>query len=168
MNVRVPKALGGLPDSQPHVVSRTWPPSPMWSHILDDGDIARLRGAPSTSRCTASHRRVTVSGAGGSVRAEAGPFVFARTIRDMSTQPSALARSLETARGLKPGTWDAVEALSILAVEARGLPDGSQLLALAQATASRLKSGSWEAVRALAWLSRAERELADSATATKR
>ena len=71
----------------------------------------------------------------------------------MSTQPSALARSLETARGLKPGTWEAVEALSILAVEARGLPDGSQLLALAQATASRLKSGSWEAVRALAWLS---------------
>ena len=100
------------------------------------------------------------------MRGEAGPSVFARTIRDMSTQPSALARSLETARGLKPGAWDAVEALSILAVEARGLPDGSQLLALAQATASRLKSGSWEAVRALAWLSRAERELADSATAT--
>ena len=90
----------------------------------------------------------------------------ARTIRSMSTQSSALARSLQTAHGLRPGTWEAVEALSILAMEARGLPDGSQLLAAAQATASRLKSGSWEAVRALAWLSRAERELADGATAS--
>jgi hypothetical protein len=81
----------------------------------------------------------------------------------MSNQLSALARSLQTARGLKPGTWEAVEALSLLAIEARGLPDGSQLLATAQTTASSLRSGSWEAVRALAWLSRAERELADAA-----
>lgn len=92
------------------------------------------------------------------------PRVFARTIRSMSNESAALARALQTATGLKPGTWDAVEALSILAIEARGLPDASQLLAAAKTTASRLKSGSWEAVRALAWLSRAERELADPAT----
>ena len=99
---------------------------------------------------------------GGSAWGRGRPVGFGRTIRSMNNQPSALARSLETARGLKPGTWDGVEALSILAMEARGLPDGPQLLATAQETASRLKSGSWEAVRALAWLNRAERELADA------
>ena len=115
---------------------------------------------------TAAKRRgVTIHGDRG-VRVGRGRFLgFARTIRSMSTQSSALARSIETARGLKPGTWDAVEALSILAMEARGLPEGSQLLATAQTTASRLKSGSWEAVRALAWLSRAEREFAAATTA---
>ena len=69
----------------------------------------------------------------------------------MSKQSSALARSLETAGELKPGTWDPVKALSILTA--------------AQATASLLKSGSWEAVTALAWLSRAERELANAGQA---
>lgn len=83
----------------------------------------------------------------------------------MSKQSSALARSLETAGELKPGTWDAVKALSILAMEARASSDGAGSLTAAQATASRLKSGSWEAVTALAWLSRAERELANAGQA---
>lgn len=80
----------------------------------------------------------------------------------MTEQSSALSRSLEAARGLKPGTWEAVEALAVLAVEAHAVADGSQFLAAAQATSARLKSGSWESVRALAWLSRAERLLADT------
>ncbi len=77
----------------------------------------------------------------------------------MSDQ-APLTRALETARGLKPGTWESVETLSILAIEAGGSPEGSQLLEAAQTAARRLKSGTWQSARALAWLHRAERESA--------
>ncbi|GAA3542460.1 hypothetical protein AFL01nite_09720 [Aeromicrobium flavum] len=71
----------------------------------------------------------------------------------------ALDRALATAAGLKPGTWEAVESLALLAIEASGRPEASGLLDTARTTAGRLKPGTWEAVRALTWLARAEREL---------
>jgi len=72
-----------------------------------------------------------------------------------------LDRALATAHGLKPGTWEAVESLAILAIEAQGRSEAHEVLTVATRTAERLKPGSWEAVRALAWLARAERTLAD-------
>lgn len=63
-------------------------------------------------------------------------------------------------RTLKPGTWEGVESLALLAIEFRGTPRASELLDLARAGAARLRPGNWDSVRALAWLSRAERELA--------
>lgn len=75
----------------------------------------------------------------------------------MSDGAASLERALTAARGLKPGTWESVEALAIASMTA-GHPESTQLLELARATAARLKAGTWEAVRALAWLSRAERE----------
>lgn len=63
------------------------------------------------------------------------------------------------ASGLKPGSWASVEALAMLAVEAKDRPEAAGLCASAQAAARGLSSGSWESVRALTWLARAEREL---------
>jgi hypothetical protein len=71
-----------------------------------------------------------------------------------------LQRALAAAEGLKPGSWDSVEALALLAVEARGLPQSRSLLEAAHAACDGLKPGSWQSVRALALLARAERELA--------
>jgi hypothetical protein len=69
-----------------------------------------------------------------------------------------LVRALEAADGLKAGTWESVEALSVLAIEAKDLPDGATMLTAARSVASSLKAGTWESVRALAWLARADRE----------
>ena len=79
-----------------------------------------------------------------------------------SKQPdgrSAVRRAVDAAAGLKPGSWVSVEALAMLAIEARDLPEGGRLLADAQRAAAGLKAGSWDSVRALTWLARAEREV---------
>lgn len=78
------------------------------------------------------------------------------------TEGSALDRALATASGLKPGSWESVESLAILAFAARDRPEAAQLLDTAHRAAAGLKSGTWQAVRALAWLARAERELGAS------
>ncbi|MGN6301329.1 MAG: hypothetical protein ACTHN8_09605 [Angustibacter sp.] len=77
----------------------------------------------------------------------------------MAKQPDArppLQRALDTAAGLKPGTWESVEALALLAVEV-GEPAATSLRDTAHRTAAGLKPGTWESVRALAWLARADR-----------
>lgn len=63
-----------------------------------------------------------------------------------------LVRALEAAGGLKAGTWGSVEALCVLAIETKDLPDGAMILTSARSVASALKAGTWESVRALAWL----------------
>jgi hypothetical protein len=70
-----------------------------------------------------------------------------------------LERALATAKGLKPGTWESVEALAVLALETGGTPEGIGLLEAAGRAAAQLRSGNWESVRALAWLARAQREV---------
>ena len=76
------------------------------------------------------------------------------------TDPSSpLTRALASVAGLKAGSWDSVEALAVLAVEARDLPDSARLLETAHQAAANLKVGTWQAVRALALLARADREL---------
>lgn len=75
------------------------------------------------------------------------------------TESPTLERALAAAGGLKPGSWDSVEVLSMLSLETAGTPQALQLLEAASATASRLKSGTWESARGLAWLARAEREV---------
>ncbi|MFH7324193.1 hypothetical protein [Aeromicrobium sp. JJY06] len=72
----------------------------------------------------------------------------------------ALQQALDAASGLKPGSWASVEALSMLAVEARaqGRPEADDLYATARKAAQGLKHGSVESVRALTWLARAERD----------
>jgi hypothetical protein len=67
-------------------------------------------------------------------------------------------RALEAAGGLKAGTWESVEALCVLAIETKDMPDGAMMLTSARSVASGLKAGTWESVRALAWLARADRE----------
>lgn len=69
-----------------------------------------------------------------------------------------LVRALEVAGGLRAGTWESVEALSLLAIESKDLPDGAAMLTSARSAAEGLKAGTWESVRALAWLARADRE----------
>lgn len=71
-------------------------------------------------------------------------------------------RALEAAFGFAPGagSWQAVEVLSLLAIECAGRPEGAGLLDRARQVASRLSSGSWESIGALALLARAEREVA--------
>jgi hypothetical protein len=75
------------------------------------------------------------------------------------TNPPALERALATARGLKPGSWESVEALALLAIETAGTPDSMVLLEASGRAAQQLKSGNWDSARALAWLARAEREV---------
>ncbi|MCB0913056.1 MAG: hypothetical protein KDB60_15710 [Propionibacteriaceae bacterium] len=72
---------------------------------------------------------------------------------------SALDLALDTVSGLKPGSWESVEALAMLAIEARARPEGLPLLDAARSSASGLLAGSWQSARALAWIARAEREL---------
>jgi hypothetical protein len=69
-----------------------------------------------------------------------------------------LVRALEAAGVLKAGTWDSVEALCVLAIETKDLPEGATMLTSAHTVASGLKAGTWESVRALALLARADRE----------
>jgi hypothetical protein len=71
-----------------------------------------------------------------------------------------LQRALDTAAGLKAGSWESVEALALLAIEAKGLPECASLHAAAHAAAAGLKPGTWESVRMLACLARADREIA--------
>src|SRR6476661_5067800 len=66
-----------------------------------------------------------------------------------------LQRSLDEAAGLKPGTWESVEALALLAIEAKDLPEGARLRDAAHKAADGLKPGTWESVKALAWPARA-------------
>ncbi|HSV39306.1 MAG TPA: hypothetical protein VLI04_11155 [Nocardioidaceae bacterium] len=70
-----------------------------------------------------------------------------------------LDQALDSAASLKPGTWESVETLSMLAVEAKGRPDAQGLYESALSASKSLRPGSWESVRALTWLARAEREL---------
>jgi hypothetical protein len=72
---------------------------------------------------------------------------------------SPLRRAVEAAASLKPGTWESVESLALLAVECKGLPEAEHLYQTALRVAAQLKAGTYESVRALAWLSRADREL---------
>lgn len=75
------------------------------------------------------------------------------------TGADSLGRAVATAGGLKPGTWEAVESLAVLAIASAGRPEAAELLQTASRTAAKLKPGTWEAVRALAWLARAQDEL---------
>lgn len=71
-----------------------------------------------------------------------------------------LERGLDAASGLRAGSWESVEALALLAIEARGRPECASLRDAARAAAAGLKAGTWESVRALACLARADREIA--------
>ena len=71
---------------------------------------------------------------------------------------SPLEQALDTATGLKAGSWASVEALSMLSIEARGRPEAETLHESALDASTGLSSGTWESVRALAWLARAGRE----------
>lgn len=70
-----------------------------------------------------------------------------------------LRRALEAASSLKPGTWESVESLALLAIECKGTPDADHLYQTASHAAAQLKAGTYGSVRALAWLHRAGREL---------
>jgi hypothetical protein len=72
---------------------------------------------------------------------------------------SPLHRALEAAASLKPGTWESVESLAVLAAECKGMAEAEHLYQTALRVAAQLKAGTYESVRALAWLSRADREL---------
>lgn len=74
------------------------------------------------------------------------------------TGQSSLDRALTVAGGLTAGSWESVETLALLAIEARNRPEAATLLEAATSAASRLKAGTWESTRALTWLARAERE----------
>ena len=71
-----------------------------------------------------------------------------------------LQRALGAVAGLKAGSWEGVEALALLAIEAEGRPECASLRDAAHAAAAGLKPGTWESVRALACLARADRETA--------
>ncbi|MGA8995686.1 MAG: hypothetical protein WB441_15395 [Nocardioidaceae bacterium] len=71
-----------------------------------------------------------------------------------------LQRGLDAVASLKAGSWESVETLALLAVEARGHPECAALRDAAHSAAVRLTSGTWESVRALACLARADREIA--------
>jgi hypothetical protein len=70
-----------------------------------------------------------------------------------------LQRALEAAASLKPGSWESVESLAILAIECKGTLEAEQLYQTASRAAAQLAAGTYGAVRALAWLNRAGREL---------
>lgn len=72
---------------------------------------------------------------------------------------SPLQRALDAASSLKPGSWESVESLALLAIECRGTPDAEHLYQSASRAAAQLKAGTYDSVRALAWLNRADREL---------
>ncbi|HET7682426.1 MAG TPA: hypothetical protein VFK34_02010, partial [Marmoricola sp.] len=76
----------------------------------------------------------------------------------MSDDRPPLDRALEAVPGLRAGSWESVEALALLAIEARDRPESTSLRDAAHAAAAGLKAGTWESVRALACLARADRE----------
>ena len=76
-----------------------------------------------------------------------------------SDEGSPLDRAAQAAAGLRPGTWESVEALAFLAVASKASPDGAAALRRATDTAAGLKAGTWESVRALAVLAWATAEL---------
>ena len=82
-----------------------------------------------------------------------------RTMPAKEAQPPALEWALAAAGGLKPGSWESVELLSMLSLGTAGTPQAVELLEDASAAASGVKSGTWGSARALAWLARAEREV---------
>ncbi len=55
-----------------------------------------------------------------------------------------LQRALGAVAGVKAGSWESVEALALLAIEAKGLPECTSLRDAAHAAAAGLKSGTWE------------------------
>lgn len=73
-----------------------------------------------------------------------------------TSESEALQAAIDAATRLKPGSWESVESLSVLALES-GDP---AFLDIATKAAERLTPGTWDAVRALTWLARAQRELA--------
>ncbi len=70
-----------------------------------------------------------------------------------------LHRALEAAASLKPGSWESVESLAMLAIECKGMPEAEHLYQTASRAAAKLRVGTYASVRALAWLNRAGREL---------
>ncbi|KQU65095.1 hypothetical protein [Phycicoccus sp. Root101] len=52
-----------------------------------------------------------------------------------------LQRALDATAAMKPGTWESVETLAVLAIEAKDLPDGPRLLASAHTAADGAKPG---------------------------
>ena len=70
-----------------------------------------------------------------------------------------LERALEAAASLKPGGWESVETLALLAIECKGTPEGERLFQSAARAAAELRAGAYDSVRALTWLHRADREL---------
>ena len=74
----------------------------------------------------------------------------------MSTPEDTVARAAAGARSLKPGSWESVEALALLA----SLTGDRTFVAQAQQAAAGLKgAGTWQAVSSLTLLARDEREL---------
>lgn len=71
-----------------------------------------------------------------------------------------LDRALHAIASLRAGSWASVEALALLAIEAKSRPECASLQRAAHAAAAGLKVGTWESVRALSLLARADRELA--------
>ena len=69
-----------------------------------------------------------------------------------------LERALEGARGLKPGAWESVETLAILALASRDRPEARALYDTGLEASRSLSVGSWQSVRALALLAHAARE----------
>jgi len=70
-----------------------------------------------------------------------------------------LQRGLDAVPSLKAGSWESIEALALLAIEAGGRPESASLLDAAHRAAAALRPGTWESVRALACLARADREV---------
>ncbi len=70
-----------------------------------------------------------------------------------------LVRALESAAGLKNGTWDSVQACAMLSIEASSPAEAQRLYDQALHTSQGLGSGTWSSVQALAWLTRAGREI---------
>ncbi len=70
-----------------------------------------------------------------------------------------LDRALDAAAGYHVGSWESVQSLAMLAIEANGRPEANQLYEKALEASRKLSSGSWESIRALTWLVRARREL---------
>ena len=73
-----------------------------------------------------------------------------------------MQRAIDALASLKAGSWESVEALALLAIEAKTLAESASLHNAAHSAAAGLKPGTWESVRALACLARADRELADA------
>jgi hypothetical protein len=87
-------------------------------------------------------------------------FAKERSMGKQLDERPPLQRALDAVAGLKVGSWESVEALALLAIEAKGHAECASLRDAAHTAAAGLKSGTWESVRALACLARADREIA--------